>query len=136
MRKLMIAVALLAFAGVASAADFEIVPGGSIPTIYTLQTGATSTANGNTINFHGGDTVVGCYVSWGSTTSQGAITFETASVATYAGTWAPIAVVTWASASTQIHFGLSGIKLGVLRARVSSASNGNGVTVTCQARSF
>jgi len=137
MKKLLcVAVAVLAVAGMAAAADYEIPPGGQIPTTYTMQNGATSAANGNTINFHGGTVDVTCYVSWGTTTSKGAITFETASVATYAGTWAPLAVVTWGAHTTQAVWSLTGAKLNVVRARVSTASDGNGVTVTCRGRAY
>ena len=133
MRKLILILAALLVAGVASAVDYEIVPGYGIPQVFTLHSGTTTAANGNTLTAYGAVATIGCYVSWGSTCGQGVVTFETASSPTYAGTWVPLSggVVTFGSASTQVHFQVDGLRIYTFRARVSTSATGNGVTVTC-----
>jgi len=131
MRWIIAIVATLILAGPAFATDYDIAPYAGVPTQYTLQSGGTSVANGHTLNFSGAAATVGCVVAWGSTTTTGAITFETAGSASYTGAWAPLGTVTWGAASSQVSFALSQYGLRAFRARISTASDGNGVTVTC-----
>lgn len=70
------------------------------------------------------------YVAWSSGVSAGVVTIESAPNATYTGTWAPLAVVTYTSGSPKCDLvQVSGTGLA-FRARISTAITGGTVTVT------
>jgi len=69
------------------------------------------------------------YVSWGTGVTAGVVQIETADDPAYAGTWAPLATVTYASgAPKQDIVQITGVALYV-RARISTAIANGTVTV-------
>jgi hypothetical protein len=67
------------------------------------------------------------YVQWSAGTSAGVVTVESADSSAYAGTWAPLATVTWSAASKEDIVQITGIHLN-LRTRVSTGVVGGTVT--------
>ena len=67
------------------------------------------------------------YVIWGAATSAGAVTVESSYDDTYAGTWAPLAVVNWSAVSKQDVVQITGIHMS-LRTRVSTTVVGGTVS--------
>lgn len=96
------------------------------PTV--LQSAAT-TGNGTVLDMNNVAKESIFVVTWGAGTSAGVITLEMSDDATYTGTWAPMAVVTWVSASTKIGVSVTG-SLRYVRARISTTVVGGTVGVT------
>ncbi len=63
------------------------------------------------------------YVVWGAGTGAGVFTIETAHDASYTGTWAPLATVTWAVVSKADVVQITGIHMA-MRARISTTVTG------------
>lgn len=67
------------------------------------------------------------YVEWGAGTGAGGVTVESAYATTYAGTWAPLAVVAWSAVSKADLVQITGIH-GAIRTRISTTVTGGTVT--------
>lgn len=102
----------------------------AVSTSQTLQNAATATGNGTAV----GSPMTNCresavYVSWLTGVASGVVTVESADNTGYTGTWASLAVVTYASGAPKEDIvQITGIH-GALRARISTAVTGQGVTV-------
>jgi hypothetical protein len=99
----------------------------------TLQNAAT-TGNGTVLKVNGTTKETAIYVTWSAHTTGGVVTLEASDDAAYAGTWAPLATVTWAAASTKILVMVTG-SVQNIRARISSnvTNDGTAGTVTVTA---
>lgn len=67
------------------------------------------------------------YVEWSAGTTAGAVKVESASDAAFAGSWAPLATVTWSAASKEDIVQITGVHLH-LRTRISTAIVGGTVS--------
>jgi hypothetical protein len=99
----------------------------------TLQSTATS-GNGSSVGpgFMSNCRETAVYIAWGASTSAGAVTVETAHDTAYTGTWAPLAVVNWATQSKEDVVQITGVHLAI-RARISTTVVGGTVSayLTC-----
>lgn len=93
-----------------------------------LQSAAT-TGNGTAIDSAGQCKEHTVEIQWATSTSAGAITVETAPSKSYAGTWTPVAVVTYTSGSPKTESVQWTGYEGAIRARISTTVSGGTVTV-------
>lgn len=128
MKKALLIGIILALASICSfATDYETTSMSLAQGPYTLQSAAT-TGNGNTWNTKNWVQTVTIVIDWSAGCSAGGVTIETADVATYAGTWAPLVVVAWSAASKQDVVQILA-PVGVVRARISTNVVGGTVTI-------
>lgn len=66
------------------------------------------------------------YVSWSAGTSAGSVQIESADSPTYAGTWAPLSLVSWSAVSKQDLVQITGVHKA-LRTRIASTIVGGTV---------
>jgi subtilase family serine protease len=92
---------------------------------------AAATGSGSTFDVGPRCRETAVYVVWGAGTGAGVITVETAHDASYAGTWAPLATVTWSAANKEDVVQFSGA-YETVRSRIST--NVTGGTVDTYAR--
>ena len=124
-------VVIFLLAGVTGATNYTYPINATLGT-WTLQDVATS-GNGDAIDFNASVGSVVLYVSWSAGCSAGVLVVETAASASYAGTWAPLATVTWSAASkTDIVQIIAPVE--ALRVRISTPISGGTVTVTATGR--
>ena|SRR3990167_237494 len=106
------------------------MPVASVPSIHILSGASALNAVGLVPDGRviGGLIETALYVVFGSGTSAGQVTIEGAHSYDYAGTWAPIATVSWVSAARVHLVAITGRHLA-LRARISTAIAGGTVDV-------
>lgn len=68
------------------------------------------------------------YVVWSSGTGAGVVVIETAHTSTFAGTWAPLATVSWSTANKQDVVQITGAHAAI-RPRISTTVTGGTVDV-------
>ena len=95
---------------------------------FIFQDAATSTGAGNELDLQGLACDVNIDIDFSSGSAAGTIKIEESNTTGYAGTWATLATITWAAASTKQNFKAYGT-FKILRCRISSAITGGTVTI-------
>lgn len=70
------------------------------------------------------------HISWGTGVVSGAVTIECADVSTYAGTWAPIAVITFSGTAPNQDYAYTPGRPKAIRHRISTVLAGGTVSTS------
>lgn len=123
-------VAIAAFVALVTGATFWPTPvEAQTPALRTLISAQSALDSTGTVTSASRCKEKTVYIQWSAGVSAGVVILETASVSTYAGTWAPLVTIPWTAASKEDVVQVSGVMM-TLRTRISTVITGGTVTTT------